>query len=55
MSVYRPNLTLVFFKAAYQANPGAVRKRVRSRSDISRNIFENCQMHQLTIMYRFDV
>ena len=40
MSVKRSNFNLVFFKAACHANPGAVRKQVRSSSYISRHIFQ---------------
>ena len=39
ISVKRSNFTLVFFKAACHANPGAVRKQTGSGSHISRQIF----------------
>ena len=39
ISFKRSNFTLIFFKAAFHANPGAVRKRVWSSSYISRLIF----------------
>ena len=40
ISVKRSNLTLVISKAACNADPGAARKRARSSSYISRNIFQ---------------
>ena len=54
ISVKRSNFTLVFFKAACNANAGVERNFAVSSSYILRQIFLNFQIHLVTIMYRFE-
>ena len=51
ISVKRCNFSLAFFKTTYHANPGTVRKQAGL---FQGTYFESSQIHQLTIMYRFE-
>ena len=54
MSFKRSNFTLVFFKAACHAKPGAV-KSEQDQVHISQGTYvRSSQIHQLTIMTRFE-
>ena len=54
MSVKRSRFTLVFFKVACHANPGAERNFAGSSLYILIHIFLIFQIHQLTKMYHFE-
>ena len=54
LSAKRSNFTLVIFKAAYNANPSAEKNGQDQVHTFQKGYFESSQIHQLTIMYRFE-